>query len=844
LLPKIDELRVTCSLKSPQFIFCTETWLHENIPNDAVNVSNYNILRSDRLGKRGGGVCVYSHSQLRIVQYHFKNFPFNIDYLCFHSNNVVYVVLYIPPSTPTNVITDSFDTIISNMDFIQTKHQNSNICLLGDFNRADTKTLCRNLQIKQVVTESTRKSAILDVVLVSKELLPYCKVEIQCPLGNSDHSAVVLFKKSCNKDSNKQYTSFYDLRNSNVDAFIQELSTVNWFELHSFSTVDEKVSFYNFSIQRALQIIPKHRVKISNNDKTWISPLCKHLINCRWDAYRKKNWPKYEHLKSKVQEEILKAKQIWAEKNKKHRSNVWNIVSKIKNKRHSPLFSLKHPNETDHSLADRINIELAKNFSDQSRTFQTSSLNEQRHPNFKTLIQMEDIYLALSKVKPHKSAGPDQIPNILIQKASFVLSGPLCHIFNEIINSNSYPSAWKLANVCPIPKSKPPKIDKLRPISLLSTVSKVFERLYLNQIKHLILPHISNNQFGFMQGSSTISCLIHIQEVITSLLDKTTIAAVSIISFDLRRAFDSIPHTILYQKLTKILPSNVCELILSYLSKRFQQVKIGNTISNQIKVLSGVPQGSILSPILFNIFIDNLSFGTTCYLFKYADDTTIILPHYFTTSPSEASTKIDYVLKTMQNWCSQHELTLNTDKTQLMTIKKQRSFTHQHVSQSNLKILGVLFDRKLKWDTHINCLIKRAAQSVYLLRQLKAFISKKDLVAVYNASILSVLNYASCLYVSLPQHLSQKIDKLARRCHSVICFYNCPCSLIKPPSEIRAKHAINLYLKALHNPSHPVNALIPQRLLTTGKLQQPKASSERRIKAFIPHTTKLFNSLV
>ena len=399
-----------------------------------------------------------------------------------------------------------------------------------------------------------------------------------------------------------------------------------------------------------------------------------------------------------------------------------------------------------------------------------------------------------------------------------------------------------MADISPVPKCKPPQIDKLRPISLLPKVSKVFERLLLDKIQPIFLPQIYNNQFGFMPKSSTTSCLLHMQEIIGKLLDMSSIAAVTIISFDLRRAFDSVPHTLLIEKISQFAPKSFCHLIKHYLSNRFQQVKVKNIRSNQLRILSGVPQGAILSPILFNVFINDLSFGSDCYLFKYADDTTIILPHFNSSSAVTASHSINIKIRIMQEWCKNNYLTLNEAKTQIiMTIKRQRTF-HCDFNLSRLKILGVIFSKNMKWDEQINYLTKKAARNIYLLKVLKPLLTKKELILVYQSCILSILDYSSSLYIHLPHHLSQKIDKLARRCHSIICYFGCKCSQFIIPSAIRIQRAVNLFRKASKDPEHPLHPIIPSKLPKTKKFCQPPSFSERRKKCFIPTITEIINN--
>jgi len=735
---------------------------------------------------------------------------------------------------------ESFENITSNIDKIQSVYPSSCLCLLGDFNRAPSDYFCQNHDLLSMVTENTRKDAILDMILLSSKISACFTTEVQPPLANSDHNSVALFNRTDPTKEYKRHCTLLDLRQSNREAFTERLSNIDWSSFYLCNNIESKCTFFQNTLQDLISEIPNFTINFSKRDKQWITPVCKHLINLRWKAFRTKNWCLFNHYKEKLKTEILNAKKLWATKCKRSRSGIWAIVKKQNTD--TDLASLKLPNEDDSTLANRINRTLA-NFLNQN-DLRISDVSSK--VSFRSNIEINelDTFTELSKMKAHKAPGPDNIPNILLKTNSDLLARPLCHLFNCVIKQSHFPSQWKLSRICPIPKTSPPQIEKLRPISLLNTTSKIFERLFLNQALSYILPQISDNQFGFLPKSSTSSCLVHIHNAIVSFLDCPNISAVTVISFDLRRAFDTLPHYLLLNKLSSFLPYDVFNLIANYLNQRSQEVKVNNSVSDRLSITSGVPQGSILSPILFNVFINDLSFNNDCMLFKYADDTTIVLPHLHSTTSLEASAIINRKVQMMKTWCNNNSIALNTEKTQIMTIKKQRKFRHDIPTQDHIKILGVLFTNNLKWDVQINNLIKKAARQIYVIRILKPVLSQKDLLTFYHGSVLSLLQYASELYIHLPIHLSQRIDKLANRFHYMIHHYKCSCNLFKSPSEIRRQKATKLFLSASHDKQHPLNRLIPDKLPNTGKYRQPLVATDRAAKSFIPYTTKLVNRLI
>ena len=777
---------------------------------------------------------VYYKTNLSVKDFEINNASSVCENICLICNSVIYVLLYLPPSTATTVVESFFEALVNTIDKLLIENPSFKICLLGDFNRFGTKYLSSNLNLKNVVTQNTRKNAILDKCFVSKIWSSQFDIHVKDPIGNSDHNLIICSYKDV-QNLSFSHKTFFDLRESNIQSFMHCVAQIEWGRMYQINEVNSKCQFFTSELQNAIGKIPTYSIKNTSKDKKWITSLCKHLINRRWEAFRKKDFGKYNHYKQKVKEEIKKAKHLYYEKCKRSQSGMWTFVKNNKSKSGSDINCLKNSDESTESLCQRINTELSTRFTPKIQGCESKTVRNS--DDVYIILDEEEVELELRTLKTSKATGSDGLPNSLLKRISHQVATPLCHILNSSLLACAFPDMWKKAFIVAIPKSKPARIDKLRPISLLPNVSKLYEKLILKRISPYFTDFITSNQFGFMPKSSTSSCLIHIQDTITNYLESSSVLAVSVISFDLQRAFDCLPHFILLQKLKSVLPHNVYVLISSYLENRSQCVMVNGTCSSQTFISSGVPQGSILSPFLFNVFINDLELGEDCKTFKYADDTTVVLPH---TNPA-VTEDIDRKILSMESWCEKNFISLNMTKTQITTIQKNTSLTLHKSNCKEMKVLGVTFTDDLKWKKHTEQVLKKASQRVFLICQLRTTLQKNELLILYKALIESILTYAGSLFIKLPNKLNNKINALAKRCHNIICGKNCDCLIL--PDKIRERNGIRLFQKATEDPSHPLHCLIPEKLRRSGKFRQPIALTERRKNCFIPTITEIFNSL-
>ena len=386
------------------------------------------------------------------------------------------------------------------------------------------------------------------------------------------------------------------------------------------------------------------------------------------------------------------------------------------------------------------------------------------------LIEPDECKSRLLKLNPHKSTGHDGIPSAMLKTAHTVIASPLCSIINSSITSRVFPSSWKKAIVKPLHKGGPrDNLSNYRRISLLPITSKILEGVVRDQVFSHLQTHnlLSPWQSGFQPGHSTTTTLLHITNEWYSALDKGLI--VGAVFLDLSKAFDTVNHSLLLSRLSVFgVDPAAYQWFSSYLSSRSQCVNIDSINSEYLPVVSGVPQGSVLGPLLFSIFVNNMPEciqGVNTVLF--ADDTTIFLAGH---SAADISASLTHALKLAHSWLLDSGLRLNVAKTKCMLIhsnrRKSLSSLSIHLDDTPIeqvrcyKFLGVKVNDTLSWEDHIQYISTKVSRGITLLRHLARFLPRRALCYYYNAYILPQFSYADSVWNTCTRAQSIKLERL------------------------------------------------------------------------------------
>ena len=512
--------------------------------------------------------------------------------------------------------------------------------------------------------------------LSSPENLLSC--ETVPPLANSDHLGVSFSIKNCKSVNNtvRKARKIWRYTYANFDMADEMISAIDWDSVFSSKDVDACWANWHSIFLNIMDNCITHSVLKPRKNLPWLT---KEIIQ----AMRKRNYffrvahklgsdailSKYKAERNKVVSLLRASKTAYFQKlGSSNSKEFWKAV-KLVNKQSTSIPALKDGSSlitTDTGKAQLLNDFFHSRF---NRSFDPLSNPDPLDPSncpsdlLCTENQITDLLLSL---KTAKSTGPDSISATMLRSTAASIAPSLTKLFNLSIASGCFPTTWKCARVTPIFKSADPALpSNYRPISILPIVSKVLERHVYNLVSnHLALSSpISAFQWGFMPKRSTTSALCTLTHDCLKCLDEGS--EIGSVFFDLRKAFDSVPHTLLLDKLSALqLNVHLLQWIHSYLSNRSQTVVVGGEESSMLPVVSGVPQGSVLGPLLFLIYINDI---VTCIspsskLALFADDIALY---------RSISSSVDYVvlqsdITAISVWVSDNWLTLHANKCSFM----------------------------------------------------------------------------------------------------------------------------------------------------------------------------------
>ena len=800
---KKDLLTAFNSIHKFDIICLSETFLNSTYESDNhdLDIPSYTLVRADHPSdSKRGGVCVYYKSSLPIIVLNISTLSECIILeLSFNNKKLLFSTLYRSPSQST----EDFESFLENFEQVLLQMNNRDPFLtsvLGDFNAKSSNwwsgdnTSHEGLQIDsltsfyglhQIISEPTHilnnTSSCIDLIFTSQPNL-VSNSGVYSSLHNNCHHNIIYAKFNLKIEYPPPYERLvWNYSKADITSIQKSASQFNWENSFMYLTLDEKIDLFNSTLLNIFSnYCPSKTIACDDSEPPWLSDDIKTMIKEKDNAFiqyqrSSKNILETETFKEIVHtltEQIEKAKINYYSNLSEQLNNpltgkkrYWTILKTLLNGKKVPI--IPPINKGNCFITDFK--EKAEAFNDFFSKQCTPVDNGSYLPSdidsitFQTLsgvvFSSNDIHNIIKSLDTSKAHGYDGISIRMIKIFGASICKPLEILYRHCLDIHTFPKCWKKANVIPIHKKDEKNLLKnYRPISLLPVFSKIFERLIFNSIYNYLLTNklLSPYQSGFKPGDSCSNQLISITHEILSSFDNYKSFETRGVFLDMSKAFDKVWHEGLIYKLKSFgISGNLLSLLNNFLSERFQRVVLNGQTSEWRIIKAGVPQGSILGPLLFLIYVNDIPDNLTSNVKLFADDVSLFS---IVKDPIRSGAELNNDLKLIQKWAYDWKMSFNPDPnkqaTEVLFSKKRSNVLHPDLEFNGLKIprissqkhLGMILDEKLSFNEHISVKLSIAKKSVGILRKLFYLIPRKSLIIIYKSFIRPHLDYCDIIY--------------------------------------------------------------------------------------------------
>lgn len=753
----------------------SETWLksqHTLAPLLPELVGEYDIFRCDRPSKKGGGVILLIHHRISASLVFSESMPNAYEIVAVdvlqNYNPFRIIVAYRAPSCLSQgniqlakVISDLVScefssVVVGDFNMPGIDWNKDDYAAPSEFKVFTDMLVCHNF--KQMVLEPTRCSSILDLVLSNDSELIH-NVSVSAPVGLSDHNSVTFCVRCVAVLPVSVY--FQDFSSCNYGQVCDYLVKIHWIDvLDVLPSVDEKYETFIEILHSAISLfVPwrKSNAFPSRNLPVYLQNMAEHRICLFNHARITGQWDDYKNYTARFLKQLKKfnrciEKRI-IESGKKQ--DIYRFLNKrLTGSRHiGSLFGADSIAVSDLEKSELLASTFSKVYcSDDAPIckFEASVYSPMSSLPIFTPTQIHDMLLRWPN---SHSLTPDFIPFSFIQNVACVISGPLAYLFNQSLMRSEVPRRWKHTFVTPILKKMPSSApENYRPVSITSILCRLFERI----LKVHILDHLDRNgilsaaQHGFVKGKSTETNLIECLNDWTLSLDNKHVC--DVIYFDFEKAFDTVSHKRLLFKIRQLkFHHTIVNWIEQFLSGRTFQVRVGSSFSQSRNATSGLPQGGVLSPILFNVFISDLptklqSNGVKCKI--YADDVKI----YREVTCSQDVYFLQDAVDKMVEWSKEWKLKLAPQKTVHLRLGSSDNNLEYNIEGNpivrlhKIRDLGFLYNDKLDFSEHYKEISRKAITRTFHIFKGLSTNNRNVLMLAYTTYIRPIVESGTTVF--------------------------------------------------------------------------------------------------
>lgn len=794
-----DELLTSFTSHNVHICLISESFLKPSLPSILYALPGFVLLRNDRTNKRGGGVAIYLRANLKyqVIAQSPSPYSATAEYifleLSFDSSKILLGVVYAPPTLDYFHV---FETLL------ETHIPSYEHCIImGDFNTCLLKNDARSKKFENIIKsvnmnilplnpthhDHNYPDSLLDLILTSNLDRIATHGQFAAP-GFSKHDLIyVSYKIKIPKLKPKLLLQRSFVR-MNREALCADAVKLNWHEITLLDTVDDKINLFNNYIMKLYDThAPLRLVRMKHAPTPWLNDNIRKAMKLR--DYLKRNHKKhpternlalFKRARNRVNQLCRNAKRHYFHKTVSESTpqNIWKSLR--------PL-GIGKP---------RPDVVASTDLNSLNKHFSTPPLIIDPALKAKTLSEIHSSKISLTSFFEFETVTPEQVKknlvslhtkavgydgigrNLLIPIIHIIIP-PVTHIINFSLSSSTFPSQWKKAYVLPTPKkTSPVTYTDFRPISILPFLSKILERVVHHQLTNFMNCHSLFNPFqsGFRPAHSTTSALLKITDDIRNAIDSRKLTLLTLLDFS--NAFNCVDHDILMATLRSInITQNAFNWFKSYLCDRAQCIRVNDTFSEWCPIATGIPQGGVLSPLLFSVFINTVTKNIRCSYHLYADDLQLY-SHFMKENLVNAVNDMNQNLEAIKSWSQRFGLLVNPNKTQVMLAGSREMLNKIDISKlprvqfssvaipysHTVKNLGLFISQDLSWNYHVTEISKRVFASLHSLKRAQFFLPFSTKLLLANTLLIPIIDYADICFPDITEELLNKLDRLLNLC--------------------------------------------------------------------------------